>query len=60
MFEEHGDASELHKAEKIGGVVLPANEEASFPLEPGKEAFDEPAPFVPPEVATILSLEFPS
>lgn len=60
MFEEHRDAGELHKAEEVRGVVLPANEKASFPLEPGKAAFDEPAPFVPPEVAPILGLEFPS
>jgi hypothetical protein len=46
LFEEHGDAGELHKAEEIGGVVLPTNEEASFPLEPGKEAFHEPPAFI--------------
>lgn len=47
LFEEHGDAGELDKPEEAGRLVLPANEEPPFPLEPGKEAFDEPAPFVP-------------
>ena len=60
LLQEHRDTGELHTPEKIGGVVLPANEETSFPLQPGKEAFDEPAAFVPPEVAAILGLEFPS
>ena len=46
-FEEHRDAGELHKSEKIGRVVLPANEESAFPLEPGKEPFHEPAALVP-------------
>ena len=60
LFEEHRDTGELHKPEEVGGIVLPANEEASFPLEPGKEAFDEPAPFISAEVAAILGLEFAS
>ena len=32
---------------KIGGVGLPANEEPPLPLQPGKEALDEPAAFIP-------------
>jgi hypothetical protein len=46
LFEEHGDAGKLHKPEEIGGVVFSAYEEAPFPLQPGKEPFDEPAAFV--------------
>ena len=46
-IEEHRDAGELHKSEKIGGIVLPANEESMFPLEPGKEPFNEPTALVP-------------
>jgi len=45
-FEEHRDTGELYKAEEVGGVILPANEQPPFPLEPGKEAFDEPAPLI--------------
>ena len=50
LLEEHRDAGELHKAEEVGGVVLPANQEAPLPLEPGKEPFDEPAALVAPQV----------
>lgn len=46
FFQEHGDAGKLHKPGEVGAVVLPANEEAPFPLEPGKEAFDEPPSFI--------------
>ena len=46
LLQKHGDAGELDKAKEIGGVILPANEQSSFPLEPGKKAFDEPAAFV--------------
>ena len=48
LFEEHRDAGKLHEPEEVRSVILPTNEEPSFPLEPGKEAFDEPASFVPP------------
>jgi len=47
LFEKHGDAGELHKTEEGGGIILPADEEPPLPLQPGKEAFDEPAPLVP-------------
>jgi hypothetical protein len=33
---------ELDKAEEILGVVLPADEDAALPLDPGEEAFNEP------------------
>ena len=56
--EEHGDAGQLHKAQEIGGVVLPADEQPPLPLQPGKEALDKPASFVPPEMPAILCLEF--
>lgn len=59
LLQEHSDARELHETKEVRRVILPANEEAPFPLKPGKEAFDEPATFIPPEMATILGLEFP-
>jgi hypothetical protein len=46
LLEEHRDASELYESKEVGGVILPANEEAPLPLEPGKEPFDEPAALV--------------
>ena len=41
-FEEDHKAGELDKAEEILGVVLPADEDAALPLDPGEEAFNEP------------------
>ena len=58
LLEEHRDAGELHKPEEVGGIVLPANQEAPFPLEPGKEPFDEPAALVAPQMPTVLGLKF--
>ncbi len=46
LLEKHGDAGELDKPEGVRGVVLPANKQPPFPLEPGKEAFDELATFI--------------
>lgn len=34
------------KPRKLVSIVLPTNQETSFPLEPGKEAFDELATFI--------------
>ena len=61
LFEEHRDAGELGKAEAVGGVVLPANKELSFPLQPGKEALHKPALFErsrPPCVRPMVSAMF--
>ena len=44
--EEDDEASELDKAEEVLGMVLPAHKDAALPLDPGKEAFDEPASHV--------------
>jgi hypothetical protein len=57
LLEEHGNTGELHTAEEVGGVGLPANEEPSFPLEQDKEAFQKPPAFVSAEVTAVLSLE---
>ncbi len=59
LLEEHGDTGELHKPEEVCGVILPANEQSALPLEPGEEAFHEPAPFVSREVEAVLCLQFP-
>ena len=40
------DDNEPGKAEEIGGVVLPANEDPALPLNPSEEALDEPASHV--------------
>ena len=38
--EQDDEASELNEAEEILGIVLPADENAALPLDPGKEALD--------------------
>ena len=32
LLQEHGDAGELHKTEEVGGVVLPANQQAAVSI----------------------------
>jgi hypothetical protein len=44
--EEDNDAGELDESEEIVGVILPADEDAAVPLDPRKEAFDEPTAHV--------------
>ena len=39
-FEEDNEAGELDKSEEVRGMILPANENAALPLDPGKEALD--------------------
>src|SRR5690348_3631344 len=34
LLEEHGDARKPDKAQEIGRIVFPANEEPSLPLQP--------------------------
>ena len=58
-FEQHRDGCELDKAQKVGPVMLPADEQAPLPLQPGKEALDEPAALLAAEGPTVLGLEFP-
>ena len=45
-FEEDHEAGELDEAEEVLAVVLPADEDAALPLDPGEEAFDEPTSHV--------------
>lgn len=58
LLEEHGDGGELHNTKKVGGVVLPADQHASLPLEPRTEPFDEPAALIPPQMTPILGFQF--
>ena len=44
--EEDNEAGELDEAEKVVGVVFPADEDATLPLYPGEEAFDQPTSHV--------------
>ena len=45
-FEEDHEAGELDEAEEVLAVVLPADEDAALPLDPGEEALDEPTSHV--------------
>jgi hypothetical protein len=44
--EEDNEAGELDEPEEVLGVILPADEDAALPLDPRKEAFDEPTTHV--------------
>jgi hypothetical protein len=44
----------VHEAEEIGGVVLPANQEPTLPLNPGEEALDNPATLVATQPPPVL------
>jgi hypothetical protein len=44
--EEDNEASELDESEEVLGVILPADEDAALPLDPRKEAFDQPTTHV--------------
>ena len=46
--EEDDEASELDEAEEVLGVILPAHKYAALPLDPGEEAFYQPAALLKP------------
>jgi hypothetical protein len=52
--EEDEEASELDEAEEVLRIELPADQQASAPLNPGEEAFDQPAPCISAEPSAIL------
>jgi hypothetical protein len=54
MPQEDYSACELNHPEEILWVVLPANNDATVIMEPGKQALDFPATTVAPQQATIL------
>ena len=47
-FKQYQQGCELHKAQEVVRIVLPARHNTALPLEPGKKALDLP----PPRVAT--------
>jgi hypothetical protein len=46
--EKDDEASELDEAEEVLGVILPAHKYAALPLDPGEEAFYQPAALLKP------------
>ena len=53
-LEEDDEASELHEAEEVLRIELPADKDAALPLNPGEEPFDQPAPGISAKAAAIL------
>ena len=41
--EEDNEAGELNKAQEVLRMVFPADEDATLPLKPSKEALNEPS-----------------
>lgn len=56
MSQQDSDASQLHKAEEVIGVILPACHDPSIVLEPGEEAFYLPTTSAPAQRPAVLSL----
>ena len=44
----------MDEAEEILGIVLPAHQDTTLPLDPGKEALYQPAACVSPQAAAVL------
>jgi hypothetical protein len=44
----------LHEAKEVLRIEFPADKNATLPLYPGEEAFDQPAPGISPKPASIL------
>ena len=47
LSEEDNEAGKLDEAEEVVGVIFPADEDATLPLDPGEKALDQPASHVP-------------
>src|SRR5919106_4797590 len=56
MAQQDDDASELHEAEEVVCVILPACYDSAKVLKPGEEPFDLPATSAAPQRSTILRL----
>jgi ATP-dependent helicase HepA len=52
--EEDEEAGELHEAKEVLQIKLPADKNATLPLYPGEEAFNQPAPGISPKPSSIL------
>jgi MFS family permease len=52
--EQDDEAGELDEAEEVLGIVFPAHQDTTLPLQPGKEALDQPAPCVSTQTAAVL------
>jgi hypothetical protein len=51
---EDNEAGALDKSEEVRRMILPADENAALPSDPGKEALDQPAPRVAAQPSPVL------
>src|SRR5262249_51166415 len=58
LFEQDAESCKLHEAEEIARVVLPAHQEPTLPLNPRKEALDNPAALIAAQPPSVLRLAF--
>ena len=54
MPQQDLDATELDHAEKVFSVILPANYQATKPVQPSKESLYAPTSAIATERATVL------
>src|SRR5262245_12900896 len=58
--EEDNEAGELNEAKEVLWMIFPADEDSALPLDPGEEAFDQPAPQEASQAAPVLRRRFRS
>ena len=58
--EEDNEAGELNEAKEVLWMIFPSDEDPALPLDPGKEAFDQPAPQEASHAAPVLRRRFHS
>jgi hypothetical protein len=58
--EEDNEAGELNEAKEVLWMIFPSDEDPALPLDPGKEAFDQPAPQEASQAAPVLRRRFRS
>jgi hypothetical protein len=56
MPEQDQSEAELHHSQEVLGMVLVTNPETTKVVQPGKQSLDLPAPFIPTQATTVLSL----
>src|SRR5204862_1840752 len=52
--EEDNEAGELNEAKEVLWMIFPSDEDPTLPLDPGEEAFDQPAPQEASQAAPVL------
>ena len=58
--KEDNEAGELNEAKEVLWMIFPSDEDPTLPLDPGEEAFDQPAPQEASQAAPVLRRRFRS